>query len=157
MEIICFHRPDEENGYLSNWHHSEFTVDGVKYSSMEQYMMHKKAEFFNDDCIAECIMDTDDPGEIKDLGRKVSNFDTHQWNGVRQIIVYEGLIEKFSQNAELKEKLKATGDAILVECVVKDLIWANGTSFYEDDRFDVSKWKGENLLGYTLMMVRQKL
>jgi len=81
MEIICFHRPDEENGYLSNCHHSEFTVDGVKYSSMEQYMMHKKAEFFNDDYIAECIMDTDDPGEIKDLGRKVSNFDTHQWNG----------------------------------------------------------------------------
>ena len=112
---------------------------------------------FNDEHIANCIMKTDDPGEIKDLGRKVSNFDNHVWNGVRQIIVYEGLIEKFSQNNDLKEMLKATGDAILVECAIKDTIWANGTSFYEYERFDMSKWKGQNLLGYALMMVREKL
>ena len=24
--IICFHRPDEENGYLSNWYPSAFMV-----------------------------------------------------------------------------------------------------------------------------------
>ena len=27
MEIICFHNPDEENGYLSNWYLSDFEVD----------------------------------------------------------------------------------------------------------------------------------
>ena len=37
--MICFHNPEEENGYLSNWYLSEFTVDGIKFSSMEQYMM----------------------------------------------------------------------------------------------------------------------
>ena len=46
MEIICFHRPEEENGYLSNWYMSEFVVDGVKFSSMEQYMMFKKNNGF---------------------------------------------------------------------------------------------------------------
>ncbi len=35
MEIICFHNPDEENGYLSNWYESKFIVDHVKFSSME--------------------------------------------------------------------------------------------------------------------------
>ena len=30
---------------------------------------------------------------------------------------------KFSQNAELKEKLVDTGDAILAECAVRDQIW----------------------------------
>lgn len=25
-EIICFHNPNEENGYLSNWYPSHFTV-----------------------------------------------------------------------------------------------------------------------------------
>lgn len=35
MEIICFHNPDEENGYLSNWYLADFNVDGIKYSSME--------------------------------------------------------------------------------------------------------------------------
>ena len=26
MNVICFHNPDEENGYLSNWYLSHFTV-----------------------------------------------------------------------------------------------------------------------------------
>lgn len=34
--MICFHNPEEENGYLSNWYFSEFTVVGVTFSSMEQ-------------------------------------------------------------------------------------------------------------------------
>lgn len=29
--IICFHKPDEENGYLSNWYPSAFTVGGVAF------------------------------------------------------------------------------------------------------------------------------
>ena len=40
-EIICFHSPDECNGYLSNWYLSDFSVDGIGYSSMEQYMMYQ--------------------------------------------------------------------------------------------------------------------
>ena len=39
MNIICFHNPDEENGYLSNGYMSYFKVDGIEFSSMEQYMM----------------------------------------------------------------------------------------------------------------------
>lgn len=38
--IICFHNPDEENGYLSNWWLSDFEVDGIKFTSAEQYMMY---------------------------------------------------------------------------------------------------------------------
>ena len=41
MNIICFHNPNEENGYLSNWYLSTFTVGGVTFSSMEQYMMYQ--------------------------------------------------------------------------------------------------------------------
>ena len=39
MRVITFHDPNEENGYLSNWYLSDFEVRGVKYTSMEQYMM----------------------------------------------------------------------------------------------------------------------
>ena len=52
MEIICFHNPDEENGYLSNWYESKFIVDHVKFSSMEQFMMYQKAITFQDQTIA---------------------------------------------------------------------------------------------------------
>lgn len=36
--IICFHNPEEINGYLSNWYLSDFEIGSIKYSSMEQYM-----------------------------------------------------------------------------------------------------------------------
>lgn len=52
-KVVCFHNPDEINGYLSNWYLSDFEVEGVQYSSMEQYMMHQKAVLFRDNDIAE--------------------------------------------------------------------------------------------------------
>lgn len=156
-KIICFHNPDEENGYLSNWYLSLFSLGGIAFSSMEQYMMYRKAICFRDESVAAKILMTDNVAEIKALGRLVSNYDDHHWNGVRQIIVYEGLLAKFSQNGCLKEQLKATGDAVLAECAVKDCIWGIGLSMTNPDRLDITKWNGQNLLGYALMMVREYL
>ena len=157
MAVICSHNPDEENGYLSNWYPSPFTLDGVAFSSMEQYMMHRKAVCFGDDKVAAQILVTEDVAEIKTLGRLVSGYDESLWNGVRQIVVYEGLLAKFSQNSELGGQLKKTGNTVLAECAVKDRIWGIGLSMHDSDRLDRAKWQGQNLLGYALMMVREKL
>lgn len=157
MNIICFHNPDEENGYLSNWYPSNFTLNDVNFSSLEQFMMYRKAICFNDEAVAAQILSTNDVAEIKALGRQVSGYDENMWNGIRQIVVYEGLLAKFSQNVELKTKLKSTGNALLAECAVKDCIWGIGLSMKDSDRFDKKRWKGQNLLGYTLMMVRERL
>ena len=105
MKVICFHNSNEENGYLSNWYHSDFMVDGMKFSSMEQFMMYQKAVHFNDIASAKQILETDDVAEIKALGRGVTGFEESYWNGIRQIVVYEGLIAKFSQNKSLKKLL----------------------------------------------------
>lgn len=120
-------------------------------------MMYRKAICFGDDKIAAQILATEDVAEIKTLGRLVAGYDENLWNGVRQIVVYEGLLAKFSQNPELKERLKSSGSAVLAECAVKDRIWGIGLSMCDADRFDRTKWKGQNLLGYALMMVREKL
>lgn len=101
------------------------------------------------------ILSTNDVGVIKELGRGVKGYNETYWNGVRQVIVYKGLIAKFSQNDKLRDMLKATGDSILAECAVKDNIWGIGLSMKNPDRFEISKWMGQNLLGYTLMMVRE--
>ena len=156
-KVICFHQTYEENGYLSNWYESPFTIEGINFSSVEQYMMYKKAIVFKNYDIAKEILDTKDPARIKELGRSVTNYDDKFWNGIRQIIVYEGLCQKFSQNEDLKIQLKNTKDSILAECAVNDLVWGIGLSMTDHNRFDPSKWKGKNLLGYTLMMVRDNI
>ena len=76
---------------------------------------------------------------------------------MRQVIVYNGLYAKFSCNEELKEKLLATGNHILAECAVQDRIWGNGISMKDDKRFDMKSWKGQNLLGFSIMLVRERL
>lgn len=157
MNIVCFHNPDEENGYLSNWYLSDFTVDDIKFSSMEQYMMYREAKCFHDDKIAEQILETNDVAKIKALGRLVSGYDDHHWNGVRQVVVYEGLVAKFTQNPQLLQLLKNTKNDILAECAIKDKIWGIGLSMTDSDRLNRAKWKGQNLLGYALMMVRDKI
>lgn len=119
--------------------------------------MYRKAGCFCDDKVAAQILDMQDAARIKQLGRLVSGYDENYWNGIRQIVVYEGVAAKFSQNLSLRKKLKDTGDAILAECAVKDRVWGIGLSMSNSDRFNQAKWKGQNLLGYTLMMVRDRL
>ena len=157
MQIICFHNPSEDYGFLSNWYLSDFQIDGITFTSMEQYMMYKKAVCFKDENIANQILAEKNVVKIKELGRLVSGYDEHIWNGVRQIIIYEGLLAKFSQNEFLKGRLLDTKNSILAECAVKDRIWGIGLSLTDPKRLIPSEWKGQNLLGYALMMVRDRL
>lgn len=103
---------------------------------------------------AEKILATTDVAVIKTLGRKVKGYNDSYWNGVRQLLVYEGLKEKFVQNKDLKKLLLDTEDSILAECAVNDRIWGIGLSMKDSNRLESEKWRGQNLLGYALMMVR---
>ena len=156
-KIVCFHNPEEANGYFSNWFLSDFIVNDIHFSSIEQYMMYQKAVLFRDMDIALQILETDNVGKIKALGRSVKNYDDTIWSGIRQIVVYNGLLEKFGQNEELKEKLLETHEDILAECAVQDRVWGIGLSMKDDRRFDMGEWQGQNLLGFTLMLVRDTL
>ena len=157
MKIIGFHNPEEEYGFLSNWFLSAFRLDNISFTSMEQFMMYRKALCFHDQAIAKQILATDDVARIKELGRLVSGYDDRIWSGIRQIIVYEGLLAKFSQNTDLRKNLLDTGDALLAECAVRDRIWGIGLSMTDPKRLEPAQWKGQNLLGYALMMARERI
>ena len=90
MEIICFHNPDEENGYLSNWYESKFIVDHVKFSSMEQFMVYTRrlsdtelSEFkynVNDDEYIQKIVEvTNLSSLLQSLGNKEKLFISGCW------------------------------------------------------------------------------
>lgn len=157
MNVICFHNPDEENAYLSNWFYCEFIVEGIKFNSGEQYMMYSKAITMGDKETAQKILKETDFSKIKKLGRQVKPFDGKLWDNCKESVMFKGLKAKFEQNEELKEMLLSTGDAILAECAQKDLIWGIGLRMNSKDRFFPERWKGKNLLGKILMTVRTYL
>lgn len=45
----------------------------------------------------------------------------------------------------------------VAECAVRDRIWGIGLSMTDPNRLERGKWNGQNLLGYALMMVRERL
>ena len=69
-------------------------------------------------------------------------------------IIINGNILKFSQNKELKKFLLETGDKILVEASPTDKIWGIGMDQKNPDIYNPNNWKGLNLLGFSLMHVR---
>ena len=66
-------------------------------------------------------------------------------------------LKKFKQNNDLKAKLIDTDTNILAECAVQDKIWGIGLSMKDEKRFDMQQWQGQNLLGFSLMRVRDVL
>lgn len=142
---------------FSQWWKSEFRSSITTYCCMEQYMMARKAELFGDEEIHQQILQCSAPKQIKALGRKVRNFDEEMWNEVKYSIVLNGNYRKFTQNKELREFLLSTGDSIIVEASPYDGIWGIKMKLTDENIQNPLKWKGENLLGFALMEVRDEI
>ncbi len=87
-------------------------------------------------------------------GKKTGNI---QWNFQKQNFLREKLFKIIADNEVLKLKLLETGDSILAECIKEDLDLGIGMAKGEENTDTMSKWKGRNILGYTLMQVREDI
>ncbi len=142
---------------FSQWYPCLFTVDGQEYNCAEQYMMAQKAKVFGDEEVRNHILAETDQMTIKKLGRLVKNYDDSVWTERRFQIVVEGNLAKFSQNDDLRQFLLGTGDKIIVEASPKDRIWGIGFDEFAPEATNPALWNGENLLGFALMEVRDRL
>lgn len=140
---------------LSNFYPCEFVFDGKDFKFSEQCFMWQKALLFNDFEIAEQILKETDVRKIKALGRKVKNFNNELWDKHKEDFMFNACYAKFSQNNELKDFLLSTGNREIIEASPVDNIW--GIGFSSDKAMEnIDKW-GQNLLGKTLMKVREEL
>ncbi|MBR4009600.1 MAG: NADAR family protein [Clostridiales bacterium] len=157
-EIIGFHREYEENGCFCNWYPAEFDYAGRHYLHSEQFMMYQKVMMFGQTALGDEIMHTADPEQCKILGREFfDGFDAALWKKTRFVVVKRGIRAKFSQNPQMMDTLLATGNAILAECSPRDKDWGILLSTSDPEVQDITKWRGENLLGQVLMEVREEL
>lgn len=163
LEYLFFwgHQPSPDGKVtatcLSQWWQCEFTDGDLRYCCAEQFMMAAKARCFHDEFTQHRILAENDPAAIKKLGRQVRNFSPVLWDEKKCAVVIEGNILKFSQNPALRDFLLATGDTVLVEASPYDCIWGIGLRRDDPDSREPEKWRGENLLGFVLMEVRDCL
>lgn len=155
------HTPKQEGqvdkSCFSQWFPSSFEVDGVNYVTAEHYMMAGKARLFGDDDMLEKILNCQAPKQAKEFGRSVQNFDADTWQQACFDLVVAGNIAKFAQNDDMRACLLSTGKRILVEAAPRDRIWGIGMGQNHVDAENPTNWRGQNLLGFALMAVRDAL
>lgn len=159
--LFWSHRPKDkevvDKECLSQWYRAIFCESGITYYSTEQYMMYQKALLFKDEETAKKIIWSESAAKCKELGRQVKNFDEATWNKHKCSIVFMGNLLKFTQNGQLQNYLIGTGQRYLVEASPEDAIWGIGISARDKGATEPVNWKGQNLLGYILMEVRDCL
>ncbi len=168
---VFFWRITSQYGWASQWYYSpfkariQFEVDSriidsetdYEFPTCEHWMMASKALLFDDKEVFQRVIDSDatDMTAVKRLGREVRGFDEKVWKAAREVIVYQGNLEKFRQNEELKKELLETGEKIIVEASPRDRIW--GVGYGEKRALEVKGNWGLNLLGKALEEVRSTL
>ena len=160
--VVYFFGPTKRNGEYSNFYPSKFKISAkivgkseeIEVNTAEQAIMWLKALLMDDTEIASKIARECSPQKCKKYGRQVTPFDNIKWLEYRNKIAFEVLMLKF-QIPELKDILLETGEEILAEASPRDKIWGIGIGVLDAEKG--KKWNGENVLGNTLMRVREAL
>lgn len=124
--------------FLSNFYPADITYNGLTYKNAEAAFQAQK-------CLEMSTSFTDlQPAQAKRLGRRVKL--RQDWESVKLGIMYDIVYVKFTANADLKDKLMATGNAVLIE-----------GNDWGDTYWGVANGFGRNMLGKTLMRIRDEL
>ena len=142
---------------LSNFHPSQFELEGRIYNCAEQYIAYEKALLFGEPDIAAEILRERDPWIQKRKATNLPNFAETQWKDHATAILKPVLTAKFMQNEPsfilLNEKafLLSTGDNVIGEASPNDQLFGIGMSLNNPSAVDYYLWCGGNLQGSTLM------
>lgn len=140
---ILFYYEYEENGEFSNYWPVTLIIDGKVWHSTEHYYQAQKTL---DGDYAERVRLAACSDDAKRLGNSDEIVVRSDWDTYKIVAMRTALWAKFTQDPSLKEKLLATGDAVLAENSAKDYYWGLGA-----DR------TGKSMLGKLLMEIRDQL
>jgi len=141
-----FFKPDNTSFNIRQ--DTSFQVDVEEYHSVFQYLMAEKAYLYEDKETEEAIINASNFTEIEKLAQQIKIEDKEIWKKCQYSVLLNGNYYKFVQNKELRKQLLATENKILIE-----------TDSFEQggDIHKVDDWKGDNVLGFGLMEVRDEI
>lgn len=139
---IWFSAKSKEWGWLSNLYPCHFSLDGLKWKSVEHYYQAQKhvgtAAF-------EAIRNAKDGFAALKLGSNRSLMPRADWQAIKLGVMQKAVHAKFTEVATLRQKLQATGAVPLYHQSSFDLFW--GCNLHGE---------GENHLGKLIMQVREQ-
>lgn len=141
---IKFYNTKEEYGCFSNFAAYPIKLKGKVWPTSEHYFQAQKFPDLVD--YQEKIRLDKSPTIAARLGRSRKVKIRPDWEAVKESIMQEALVAKFTQYVELKEILLATGNATLIEHTTNDSYWGDG-----------GDGSGKNRLGHLLMIIREEL
>ena len=145
-----------EYGFFSPNSEQYFEIGGHFFLSITHYLEYTKAETFGDQIKKQQIWVADTPGKCRCLGREIKDYNPILWKGKIGAVLYKGLKALYEDNPEYVTKLIETGDEILVYCDYYDDVLGIKMGSSDPGADDMQQWKGQNLLGFTLMEIRSE-
>jgi N-glycosidase YbiA len=141
--VIRFYGIGEEYGCFSNFSAHAIRLKGMMWATSEHYFQAQK--FAGTEREQE-VRFAKSPSVAARLGRSREHPLRPDWESVKDAIMREAVLAKFTQHADLRQILLNTGTAVLVEHTANDAYWGDG-----------GDGSGRNMLGQILMSVRDEL
>lgn len=116
MNEIRFYRAHDDYGFLSNFAAYPFELDGKRWPTSEHYFQAMK--FLNPET-QNLIRSLDTPGRAAKVGRREKPL-RKDWESVKDQVMFDAVLAKFTQNPDIARKLLSTGDAYLIEHTKND-------------------------------------
>ena len=146
-----------KNSPLSNHFPAPFTHKGEHFNCSEQFIMAEKARHFGDQEAVMAIMNEEEPAKQKQISKLIKKIDKDRWQASAQEIILPGLIAKFEQCKPCKDMLVKTGARDIIEANPHDCFFGVGVSMHSPTIWDASSYKGKNIMGKMLKVVRGKI
>jgi ribA/ribD-fused uncharacterized protein len=142
-EPIKFYHQNKPYGFFSNFSEHPIHLKGKIWPTSEHYFQAQK---FTDTLHEEEVRLASSPMEAARIGRDRNHPLRPDWEEVKEDIMRQALLAKFTQHPDLKVKLLATGSAEIIEHTTNDSYWGDG-----------GDGTGKNRLGKLLMEIREKI
>ena len=142
-DMIHFYRVSAEYGCFSNFSPHPIRLNGKTWPTSEHYFQAQKFAGTPDE---EQVRQAKSPMVAARMGRSRKRPLRKDWETVKDSIMHEAVLTKFTQYTDLRATLLAIGELTIIEHTVNDAYWGDG-----------GHGSGKNRLGQILMRVREEL
>ncbi len=143
MDVIHFYGVGDDYGCFSNFSPHPITFKGTTWPTSEHYFQAQKFAGAPDE---EEIRLARSPMIAARMGRSRERPLRTDWEAVKDRIMHEAVLAKFTQHGDLRAILLGTDKTVIVEHTANDRYWGDG-----------GDGSGRNRLGEILMQVREAL